>query len=259
MEKSINVMIDAIASILSDKNPTIYLYGSIQFDDFKLGWSDIDILCLLDSQFSLEQGKELLYLRQTLLEKEPENQYYRLFEGGILTLDSLLGRRDDKVVYWGTSGERIRDKYYLDAFSTIQLLEKGKLVYGPDIRELIDYPKKEEIINAIINHYNAIRDYAVKTDDRLYSAGWMLDIARCLYTLETGQVIEKTAAGQWALENNLCPEPGVMEKVLEIRKHPLHFKNDKLTKEWLENLGESIQAFADVLEKGIKAKNQNLI
>ena len=252
MEKSISVMVESIVGILSNNNPSIYLFGSILFNDFKLGWSDIDILCLVEKQISTEQANELLNLRQALLVKEPQNPYYRLFEGGILTLDSFLGKKNDKVVYWGTRGQRITEQYYLDVFSTIELLDNGKLVYGSDIRDLIEYPKKEEVIKAIKGHYNTIRTYAVKTDQSLYSAGWMLDIARCLYTLETGKIIGKTSAGEWALENNLCPEPYILEKVVEIRKDPLRFKNDDSTKQWLETLGPYIQNFADVLEKSIK-------
>lgn len=252
MEKSINIMVESIVHILSNNNPSIYLYGSILFDDFKLGWSDIDILCLVEKQISTQQANELLNLRQSLLVKEPKNPYYRLFEGGILTLDNFLGKKDDKVVYWGTSGERITEQYYLDVFSTIKLLDDGRLIYGLDIRDLVDYPKKEDVIEAIKGHYNAIRTYAVKTDQSIYSAGWMLDIARCLYTLETGGIIAKTSAGEWALENDLCSDSNVLEKVIEIRREPLRLKNDESTKQWLETLGPSIQCFADVLEKAIK-------
>lgn len=252
MEKSINIMRDSIINILSDNNPTIYLYGSILFNDFKLGWSDIDILCLVENEISSKQANKLVNLRQTLLEDETENIYYRLFEGGFLTLDRLLGKENSKVVYWGTSGQRITEQYYFDVFSAIELLENGKLIYGIDIRELIDYPKRKDIIDAIKGHYNAIRTHAVKTDQSLYSAGWMLDIARCLYTLETGSIIGKTYAGEWALENNLCPDRDVMEIVIKIRKQPLHFKNDELTRQWLETLGPYIQRFADVLEKNIE-------
>lgn len=105
-------------------------------------------------------------------------------------------------------------------------------------------------------YLQSIGTYAVKTDQSLYSAGWMLDIARCLYTLETGKIIGKTSAGEQALENNLCSDSSVLEKVIEIRKEPLHFKNDESTKQWLETLGPSIQCFADVLEKGIKIYSQ---
>lgn len=44
-------------------------------------------------------------------------------------------------------------------------------------------------------HYEVIRRYVQKTDRSLYSYGWLLDISRCIYTLRTGRIIPKTAAG----------------------------------------------------------------
>ena len=41
---AIRLMTNEIASILSCNKPTVYLYGSVVLDDFKIGWSDIDIL-----------------------------------------------------------------------------------------------------------------------------------------------------------------------------------------------------------------------
>ncbi len=35
-----------IVRIIDDYKPSIYLYGPVVLDDFKLGWSDIDILVL---------------------------------------------------------------------------------------------------------------------------------------------------------------------------------------------------------------------
>ena len=89
-------MVREISSILSDVKPSIYLYGSSVLDDFKLGWSDIDILVLTDSQMSEGQAQSLVGLRQAMLADEPGNLYYRSFEGGMLTLDAFLS---------GASGE----------------------------------------------------------------------------------------------------------------------------------------------------------
>ena len=74
-QKAINKMIHEINSILSDCEPSIYLYGSSVLDDFRLGWSDIDILVLTSRQISEEQAQKLVNLRQTMLEKEPGNPY----------------------------------------------------------------------------------------------------------------------------------------------------------------------------------------
>ena len=43
-QKAINKMVHEIRSILSDCELSMYLYGPSVLDDFRLGWSDIDIL-----------------------------------------------------------------------------------------------------------------------------------------------------------------------------------------------------------------------
>lgn len=79
-----------------------------------------------------------------------------------------------------------------------------------------------------------------------------LDIARCLYTLHTGKIIAKTAAADWALENNLCPVPDVLKTALKVRKVPLEYKNNEQALDYAETLADSIQSFADVLENALK-------
>ncbi|MBD5104104.1 MAG: GNAT family N-acetyltransferase [Ruminococcaceae bacterium] len=246
--KAINKMIHEIGSILPDCEPSIYLYGSSVLDDFRLGWSDIDILVLTNRQISEEQAQKLVKLRQTMLEKEPDNPYYRSFEGGMLTLDAFISSSSDRVVYWGTSGEKITDMYKFDSFGMAELMESGVLLYGRDIRSRLSAPKFSDLYADVKHHYETIRRYVQKTEQSLYSFGWMLDIARCLYTLRTGKIIAKTAAADWALENNLCPVPDVLKTALQVRKAPLEYKNKKQALEYAESLADPIQVFADVLE-----------
>jgi predicted nucleotidyltransferase len=60
MDKQINqaveIMKNCIADILEDNQPSIYLYGSVVLDDFKFGWSDIDLLCLTEKPITDEQA-----------------------------------------------------------------------------------------------------------------------------------------------------------------------------------------------------------
>ena len=251
-QRAINKMNHEIISILSDCEPSIYLYGSSVLDDFRLGWSDIDILVLTNRQISEEQAQKLVNLRQTMLEREPGNPYYRSFEGGMLTLDALISRSSDRVVYWGTSGERITDTYMFDSFGMTELIESGILLYGRDVRSLLSAPNLSDLYDDIKHHYETIRKYVRKTEQSLYSFGWMLDIARCLYTLRTGKIIAKTAAAEWALENNLCPVPDVLKTALQVRKAPLEYKNNKQALGYAESLADPIQGFADVLEDELK-------
>lgn len=250
-QKAINKMTYEINSILSDCERSIYLYGSSVLDDFRLGWSDIDILVLTNKQISEEQAQKLVKLRQTMLEKEPGNLYYQSFEGAMLMLDAFISKSSHRVVYWGTSGERITNTYMFDSFGMAELIESGILLYGCDIRSRLKAPNFTDLYADIKHHYETIRKYVQKTEHSLYSFGWMLDIARCLYTLRTGKIIAKTAAADWALENNLCPVPDVLKTALQVRKAPLEYKNKQVL-EYAESLADPIQRFADVLEDELK-------
>lgn len=251
MQQSIEIVKKRIIDILQGNRPSIYLFGSVAVGDFKSGWSDVDILCLNEIPMTRKQAEQLVNLRHVLLAEAPHNQYFRFFEGAFLTLSSLLNKANDTVVYWGTSGQRITDTYVLDALSTMQLLDSGIILYGDDIREFIKYPTSEDIRQAIIHHYNAIRRHAVHTGRSLYSVGWLLDIARCLYTLHTGKIITKTAAGQWAIDGALAPDIDVLQKAVQIRMRPDQYKDDVQVMDWAESLGAKVQEFADVLEKHI--------
>lgn len=249
MNQSIKIIVDRVNQILNGNELTIYLFGSVALDDFKLGWSDIDILILTEKIISTEEAEELVNLRQVLLIENPNNIYFKLFEGGILSIDAFLNNKKETAVYWGTSGQRITDSYSLDVFSMMELIDWGVLLCGNDIRKYIKYPDYDNIVKAVKNHYHTICQYAAETGGNLYSAGWMLDIARCLYTLSERKIISKTKAGYWAIENGLVPNVIIMDKVMQIRENPLKYKYDVQTQEWLSSLEIYIHEFAEVLNK----------
>lgn len=249
MQLAINRMVGEISGILDDVSPSIYLYGSLVRNDFRLGWSDIDILVLTEKEMDEEQAEKLVYLRQALLEKEPDNRYYRSFEGGMISLSAFLSGQNRRAVYWGTSGERITNGYTLDCFGMKDMLENGILLFGRDERKHMQPPDFSALHKGIQFHYDTIRKYARKTSRHLYSFGWMLDIARCIYTLRTGQLIAKTAAAEWALANHICPDEEAMKLALEVRKRPGKCQADAGIMDTAERMGSPIQRFADILER----------
>ena len=187
-----------------------------------------------------------------MFKKETGNLYYRSFEGAMLPLDAFLTGKADRVVYWGTSGAKITDHYTLDSFGMTELIESSVLLYGNDIRNQLKAPELSELYADVKHHYETIRKYAQNTRRSIYSFGWMLDIARCIYTLRTGKIIAKTDAGEWALENNLCPVPDALKTALKVRKSPLEFKKV----DYAGTLGDPIKKFADVLEKELERSDQ---
>lgn len=256
LRKTIELITRRIVDILNPCDPSIYLYGSIALGDFKLGWSDIDILVLTREPISEEQANQLVHLRQTMLSEEPGNPYYRSFEGGMLSLNAFLLREQDRVVYWGTSGERITVRYYFDSFSMCELLDSGILLYGDDVRDRMIRPDYSALTADVRRHYETIRQYARKTGRELYSFGWLFDISRCIYTLRTGKIIAKTAAGEWALQEHICPCADALAKAVDVRKDPIIYKNDKRTFDYAEKLGNSIQRYADLLEQELRETNE---
>ncbi len=225
-----------------------WIYGSVALNDFQMGWSDIDFVALVNEPISECQAKRLLMLRQDLLKAEPDNLYYRSFEGVIANLSEYRNQSFQRLVYWGTSGQRITDHYAPDTFSLFELAKYGIPIYG-NKAWILPAPGREELVSAVRRHYDAIRKYAVKTGESLYSCGWLLDIARCIYTLRYDDVISKTQAGIWALEEHLFSDETPLRKTIEIRKHPVSFKDREDIKLWLKELGPVVQIYADVFER----------
>ena len=246
---SIRKMTDAITEILAENAPSVYLYGSVALGDFHFGWSDIDMLVLTEKQISQEQAERLARLRQEMTEREPDDPYYRLFEGGMLSLEAFLTGAPDTVVYWGTSGERIADRYAFDSFCRTELLEHGMLLCGKDLRGQMRRPVYADLRAGVERHYQTVRAHGGETGRSLYSFGWLLDISRCIYTLRTGRIIAKTKAGAWVLVNGLCPDAAALAAALRVRSAPALFQSDEQLQICAETLGDAVQGYADVLER----------
>ena len=245
---SIRNMIDAISGTPGFRMHSAWLYGSVVLDDFRPGWSDIDFVAFSEEPLTETQADGLLMLRQTLTEAEPGNPYYRAFEGIVCSLGEYRKRSFSRLVYWGTSGQRITDRHEPDAFSRYELAHFGKCLCGDGDRGIFEAPSEEELQAAVRRHYECIRKYAVQTDEKLYSCGWLLDIARCVRTLRYGDVIAKTKAGLWALEEHIFPEEEALRFALTVRQDPLSFRDREDVRAWLRSLGPVIQRYADVLE-----------
>ena len=248
LTSALNIMTERIAAVLGENALSVLLYGSVPLEDFCPGWSDIDLLVLTRKPICLEQANGLVYLRQTLTAEFPGNPFFRCFEGGILSLEGFFSGKEDAVVYWGSNGQRVDQHYCCDCFSMLELCRHSRLLLGEDVRPLLSPPQRDELVAGVAAHLQTIRQYAQQTGPSLYSYGWLLDIARCLYTLRTGDIIGKTQAGSWALAQHLCPVPDALRAALAAREDPAAARNNPQSMSLAASLGPAIQRFADVLE-----------
>jgi hypothetical protein len=246
---AINTMAMSIARILADTQPSIYLYGSVTAEDYRPGWSDVDLLVLTQAPITEAQSAALVNLRQTLAARDPATPHYRLFEGGMLDLGSFLTGSETRVVYWGTTGERIKTTHAFSAFDRMSLLQTGQLLWGRDIRRHIEMPDYAQITAAVAAHTRSIREHG-RGARSIYAYGWLLDTARCMYVLVNGRPATKTAAAQWALDERVCPCPAELSMALMVRRQPELIRDESVLS-YAEGLTEAIQSFAALLEKAL--------
>ncbi len=247
MNEALQKVIAAIEARLPGAKPTVYLYGSAVAGDYRPGWSDIDLLVLTQRDLSPEEAEGLVMLRQELTAAAPGCPYYRACEGGILPLRAFLSGEETRVVYWGTSGQRVKKRHDLAAFELWQLQHQSLLLRGEDVRGLLPCTGRAELTQAVRALLQTIRDHGSE-DAGLYSFGWLLDAARGLYTLRTGEVIAKTAAGEWALAAHLCPDEAALELALAVRRDTQLMAQPEV-RQRAATLGSAVQGFADVLER----------
>lgn len=54
--------------------------------------------------------------------------------------DEFMNQEYTKAVYWGSNSQRIIDRFFLDAFSLYQLIKLGKLLFGVEKRNELNFP-----------------------------------------------------------------------------------------------------------------------
>lgn len=252
MEHDLRLMTAAIAEILRDNKPSIYLYGSAVMGDFRPGWSDIDLLVLTRKPISPAQAEVLLMLRQEFPIQYPDMKYARAFEGGMLSLEAFTNHTLDTVVYWGTSGQRITDHHHFDSFSLWELHHCSRLLHGRDVRDTVPLPTPSSLHADTARHLRSVLDHG-RGGQSLYAFGWLLDIARGLYTLQHDVVITKTAAGEWALTHHLCPDEAALRLALAVRRDPSLIRTPVILAQ-AEALTPAIQGFAQVLQRELTGR-----
>lgn len=222
----------------------LFAYGSAVYGDLHTGFSDLDFFAVVSCEITQEHFDALLAYRKEL--RASDNKLFGMLEGEFVP-ERILASRQGAVAYWGTSGERMKDRYDLAGFSMRGLLESGVLIYGEDIRGAIPFSTDAEMLGQVRLLINTVRKYAAVTGADVHSADWLFLICQSLYWLITGNIASKTAAAEWAKGNFNDDWCGYLDKAIWVRKHPLEAISME-DQNWLSSLGGPIQAACDRLE-----------
>lgn len=206
-------------AILDRKLAGLYLYGSLVWGDFDPDISDIDLLAVTDGDIDRTEFGQLEKMHLELLEqyKQWDNRLeiaYYSTQG----LQTFKTARSQIAVISPGEPFNLKDAGYDWLINWYVVQEKGRKLYGPDFKTLIEPISKEEFVLWVIQQVEDWCGYVVHTrDSRPYQAYTILTMCRALRAFETGEQVSKREAALWAQEH--FPEKaGIIRKALEWRR-----------------------------------------
>ena len=129
-------------------------------NDFKPGWSDIDLLCLTAETTTDEQARKLVNLGQTLSFYEKQPLYFHYFEGAIVAWPAFKTARAPKSSIGEPANSESIIAILLDPCSEYFLIQNGILPHGADIRAelcLPSYTALDRLSYIIMIQYGTMR------------------------------------------------------------------------------------------------------
>jgi predicted nucleotidyltransferase len=180
-----------LSGILKGNFVGLYIMGSFVMGDWDPETSDIDFIAVTRKRLSkiesVEIGKMHRELSKTVLGKKLDGAYVYLEQLRQKRFQERTGSFED---------HEFKPDYqcHLSADNILCLLEYGRCIQGVPIKELGLSVSKEELFQA--SHDMLLED-TVETDKKedfrtLYYI--LIDMLRCIYTLETGRIPTKSRA-----------------------------------------------------------------
>ena len=175
-----------------------YVYGSLVWGDFDKHTSDIDTLCLIDSEVTADELTKLRKVHEDIIRKYPKwdnriEVHYAPFQG----LKNFKGVPFNMANI--SPGEPLHmivaDAEWIDEWYLVR--EYAVPLDGIDPKEVIPYISKEEFVEQIKGYARSFRDRIKLCNDSYSLAYAILTLCRALYTTQTGNQTSKPAAAKW--------------------------------------------------------------
>ena len=201
----LHLLLSNAKKILGNQFVGMYLYGSLSTGDFNLESSDIDFVFVTAGTLPDEKVSQL----EAMHKQTWAMSFKRAgkLEGAYVPL-SLLRRPDINGPACPTVNEGQFYRAPLGSDWIIQrhvVREYGVVIEGPDPKTLIDFVNPNEIrcaVLAILQEwwFPMLDDPSwLRGHDSAYHAFAVITMCRVLHALETGTIVSKPKAVQWAL------------------------------------------------------------
>ncbi len=222
----LDIMLSNVREVLGVQFVGMYLFGSLANGDFD-EYSDIDVLVVTAGEISQSTFSLLQNLHRRI--NQVESPWALQVEASYIPKTAL--RRFDHADKLHPHMDRGRSEV-LHMMSherdwVIQrhiLRERGIVIEGPALRELIDPVSPDDLRLAVVEVLPLWADPILKDpsliNNRGYQSYCVLTLCRMSYTLQKCEVLSKTAAASWALKS-LHPEwKPLIERAVTGRQRP---------------------------------------
>lgn len=245
--------INTIDEVAPDILEGVYLVGSIALEDWQPHSSDIDIIAITAEPADDEVSGTLLAAHAVFMERMPDSRVDGPFLAwGDLTLAPVGVTRP-----WTLDGVFHHDAecFEINPVTWYTLAAYGVSLRGPQPLMLqipLDADERQRFVRDNANSYwagvladlrGAIGELAPGATLPSSVPEWcLLGATRMLYTVTTGDVASKSAAGSWAAELLGGDDAAVIDAVVQLRSQPRQEVGAEL-------LAGSAAAMAEVLRR----------
>ncbi|MBE5963243.1 MAG: DUF4111 domain-containing protein [Lachnospiraceae bacterium] len=198
----VDALIDGHKQIFESRMSGFYLYGSLVWGDFDVLCSDIDTLCVITSEITLEEIDKLRIMHEKIATEKPA--WRDRVEVHYASLNGLKNFRKSSFKMGNISpGEPLHiidaGPEWIDEWYCVQ--EYAITLFGIDKADVIPHIEKYEFIQTICGYACSFRERIRDSKNSCYSQAYaILTLCRALYTVINGEQVSKIAAARWVME-----------------------------------------------------------
>ena len=200
----------------------VYLYNSVALGAFDMNKSDIDFITILNREFTNE---EIVRLETIHKELNKKFKYAKKMEGMYITIDKIGKINADITPYIYFANNRLHDYGYYDInyVTWWTLKNNGISINSPSVNNLNLDVEWINVIDTMNYNLNKYWENKIKSNIIFLTNYWVefsvLTLCRILYTLECNEIISKTEAAKYQMNNLPDNFKLVVQEALRIREN----------------------------------------
>jgi len=217
IDKLLNGLLHRLRQILGEKLVGLYLYGSLVTGDFDRGVSDFDLLAATRTDIDGKEFDRLQELHLDFTNNHPE------WDGRVeIAYLSVAGLKTFKTQESKMAAISPGEPFHFKGagkewlINWWQVRERGRTLYGPDPKTLIEPISQEEFLDVVREHTQHWREWVKDFRSRKGQAYARLTLCRALYAAQNGEQVSKRGAALWA-QDRLPEQARLIEQALEWR------------------------------------------